>query len=90
MMRLADLETSFSSIPTDEKFIIDTMAKLYAERIRNNVSQQELAERIGMKQPQVAKLEMLESVPTLKTLNRYAKGLGLSLQIALVPSGENK
>lgn len=90
MMRLADLETSFSSISTDEKFIIDTMAELYAERIRNNVSQQELAERIGMKQPQVAKLEMLESVPTLKTLNRYAKGLGLSLQIALVPSGENK
>lgn len=86
MMRLADLETSFSSIPTDEKFIIDTMAELYAERIKNNVSQQELAERIGMKQPQVAKLEMLESVPTLKTLNRYAKGLGLKLKVGLVPA----
>lgn len=84
MMRLTDLKTSFSSIPLDEKFIIDTMAELYAERIRNNVSQQELAERIGMKQPQVAKLEMLESVPTLKTLNRYAKGLGLKLKVDLV------
>ncbi|MDH5105920.1 helix-turn-helix transcriptional regulator [Lentilactobacillus diolivorans] len=83
-MRLADLETSFSSIPDDEKVIIDTMAKLYAERIRNNVSQQELAKRIGMKQPQIAKLEMLESVPTLKTLNRYAKGLGLKLEIGVV------
>ena len=83
-MRLADLETSFSSIPDDEKVIIDTMAKLYAERIRNNVSQQELAKRIGMKQPQISKLEMLESVPTLKTLNRYAKGLGLKLEIGVV------
>ncbi|KRK09329.1 hypothetical protein FD11_GL001017 [Ligilactobacillus pobuzihii E100301 = KCTC 13174] len=85
MMRLADLETSFSSIPTDEKFIIDTMAELYAEWIKSNVSQQELAKRIGMKQPQIAKLEMLESVPTLKTLNRYAKGLGLKLKVGLVP-----
>ncbi|GAW65157.1 hypothetical protein FC65_GL001463 [Ligilactobacillus acidipiscis DSM 15836] len=85
-MRLADLETSFSSIPVDEKFIIDTMAELYAKRIENNVSQQELAARIGMKQPQVAKLEMLESVPTLKTLNRYAKGLGLKLKVGLVPA----
>ena len=83
-MRLADLETSFSSIPDNEKVIIDTMAKLYAERIRNNVSQQELAKRIGMKQPQISKLEMLESVPTLKTLNRYAKGLGLKLEIGVV------
>lgn len=81
-----DLETSFSSIPTEDKFIIDTMAELYAERIRSKVSQQELAERIGMKQPQVAKLERLESVPTLKTLNRYAEGLGLKLKIGLVPA----
>lgn len=86
MIKLADLEKSFSSISADEKIIIDTMAELYAERIKSNVSQQELAERIGMKQPQVAKLEMLESVPTLKTLNRYAKGLGLKLKVGLVPA----
>ena len=36
-----------------------------------------------MKQPQIAKLEMLESVPTLKKLNRYAKGLGLGLGLKL-------
>ncbi|NVY95875.1 helix-turn-helix transcriptional regulator [Lactobacillus sp. DCY120] len=84
-MLLTNLETSFSSIPVDEKFIIDTMAKLYAERIKKNISQQELAERIGMKQPQLAKLELLESIPTLKTLNRYAKGVGMKLNIGLVP-----
>lgn len=85
-MRLIDLESSFSSIPNDEKFIIDTMAKLYAERVKNKVSQQELAKKIGMKQPQLAKLETLESVPTLRTLNRYARGLGLKLEVELVPA----
>lgn len=85
-MKLSDLEPSFSSIPTDGKFIIDTMAKLYAARIKANVTQQELAKRIGMKQPQLAKLELLSSVPTLKTLNRYANGLGLKLEIGLVPA----
>lgn len=85
-MQLSDLETGFSSIPTEEKAIIDVMARLYAERIRKNVSQQELAKRIGMKQPQIAKLETLGSVPTLKTLSRYAKGLGLKLTIGLVPA----
>lgn len=83
-MKLADFETSFSSIPSDEKFIIDTMAKLYSTRIKLKVSQQELAKTIDMSQPQIAKLEMLDSVPTLKTLNRYARGLGLKLEIDLV------
>lgn len=85
-MKLADISASFSSIPADEKFIIDTMAKLYAARIKSDISQQVLAERIGMKQPQLAKLETLSSVPTLKTLNRYASGLGLKLEIGLVPA----
>lgn len=83
-MNLANLETSFSSISSDEKFIIDTMAKLYSTRIKLKVSQQELAKTIDMSQPQIAKLEMLDSVPTLKTLNRYARGLGLKLEIDLV------
>ncbi|WEV40974.1 helix-turn-helix transcriptional regulator [Lactobacillus sp. ESL0681] len=83
-MKLNDIEGSFSSISEDEKVSIDTMAKLYAERIRRNIPQVVFAKKIGMKQPQLAKLEMLDSVPTLATLNRYAKGLGLKLEIDLV------
>ncbi|MDF7682334.1 helix-turn-helix transcriptional regulator [Lactobacillus sp. ESL0679] len=74
-MKLNDIESSFSSISEDEKVIIDTLAKLCAERIKRNIPQTVFAERIGMKQPQLAKLEMLDSVPTLVTLNRYANGL---------------
>ncbi len=85
-MKLNDIEDSFSSIPEDEKVIIDTMAELYAERIKYHISQKEFSERINIKQPQLAKLEMLDSVPTLVTLNRYALGLGLKLKIGLVPA----
>ncbi|BDR55535.1 helix-turn-helix domain-containing protein [Xylocopilactobacillus apis] len=83
-MKLTELESSFSSIQEDEKFIIDTMAELYSERIKKGISQKELSKRIGMPQPQLAKLEALDSLPTLKTLNRYAKGLGFELSIELI------
>ena len=41
-----------------------------------------------MKQSQLAKIEQLDSTPTLATLNRYAKGLGLGIQIKVVAYAE--
>ena len=38
-----------------------------------------------MKQPQLAKIENLTSIPSLETLNRYAKGLGLHAVITFKP-----
>lgn len=68
-------------IPGDELEAIDAMSVLQAERIRQGLSQRDLAQKIGMKQPQLAKLERLDSSPTLSTLNRYAAGLGLKLKL---------
>ena len=45
----------------------------------------ELAKRIGMKQPQLAKIENMTSIPSLSTLNRYAKGLGLVATVSFKP-----
>lgn len=42
-----------------------------------------------MKQSQLAKIEQLDSTPTLTTLNRYAKGLGLAIQIKVVAYAES-
>ena len=56
--------------------IIKTLADLESERIKQGISQKDFAEKIGMKQPQLAKIERLDSLPTLATLNRYARGLG--------------
>ena len=87
-----DLKKSFTAIPEDELSIIDNLSYLQAERIRRGISQQELAQRINMSKSQLAKIERLDSTPSLKTLNRYANGLGLSLkrkrQYIMIP--ENK
>ncbi|QVI36082.1 helix-turn-helix domain-containing protein [Lacticaseibacillus chiayiensis] len=72
-----------ATMPSQELDIIDTLAELHSERIRRGISQRELAKRIGMTQPQLAKIELLDSVPSFTTLTRYAAGLGLKLKISI-------
>ena len=64
--------------------IIKTLADLESERIKQGISQKDFAEKIGMKQPQLAKIERLDSLPTLATLNRYARGLGKEIRLSIV------
>jgi transcriptional regulator with XRE-family HTH domain len=85
MANWKNFKKSITSISEDEMTIIDTLSYLQAERIRQGISQHELANRIGMKQPQLAKIERMESTPSLTTLNRYAHGLGLEIRMTVVP-----
>ena len=64
--------------------IIKTLADLESERIKQGISQKDFAEKSGMKQPQLAKIERLDSLPTLATLNRYARGLGKEIRLSIV------
>ena len=64
--------------------IIKTLADLESERIKQGISQKDFAEKIGMKQPQLAKIERLDSLPTLATLNRYVRGLGKEIRLSIV------
>lgn len=80
-----DYKRSITSINDDEMSIIDTLSQLQAERIKQGISQKDFAERIAMKQPQLAKIERLDSMPSLTTLNRYAHGLGLEIEVKLRP-----
>ena len=64
--------------------IIKTLADLESERIKQGISQKDFAEKIGMKQPQLAKIERLDSLPTLATLNRYARGFGKEIRLSIV------
>lgn len=79
-----NFKENIQAISTDEMTIIDTLSALQAERIRQGLSQKDLATRIGMPQPQLVKIERLDSTPTLTTLNRYAQGLGLEVKLAIV------
>lgn len=72
-----------TSLSITTKQQIRLLAFLMSQRIKRGITQQDFAALIGMKQPQLAKIEQLQSMPSLTTLNRYAKGLGLKVTLAL-------
>lgn len=74
-----------TSLSITTKQQIRLLAFLVSQRIKRGITQQDFAALIGMKQPQLAKIEQLQSMPSLTTLNRYAKGLGLKVTLALTP-----
>lgn len=80
-----DVKKELTSISPKDMSTIEGLAYLHAQRIKQGISQVELAKRIGMKQPQLAKIENLTSISSLETLDRYAKGLGLKAVISFKP-----
>lgn len=62
----------------------DIITALIDARAEANLSQRELAERCGMKQSAISRLEAGGSNPTLKTLTQLAKGMGKKLKISFV------
>ncbi len=70
----------------DERILaIVAVLELAAERKRRRISQKAVAERMGVSQPVVARLERpLEEAwrqPSLSVLSRYARALGLELEL---------
>ena len=55
---------------------------LIGARIAAGLTQKELAERIGATQPAIARLERGERLPTVETLYRLAKALGVDFVIS--------
>lgn len=68
-----------------------TMESLRTERIENGVTQDDVAESIGIKKAAVSRLEnsvMEGREPAFSTLQKYAAALGYELHIACIPKGE--
>jgi transcriptional regulator with XRE-family HTH domain len=53
----------------------------------HGLSQRDLAKRLGMKQPQVARLELGEVNPSIETLMRVSAQLGIEFTIDVRPAG---
>jgi ribosome-binding protein aMBF1 (putative translation factor) len=68
---------------TEIRLAFDLGQAVHDRRVELGISQTELARRAGMTQPQVSKLELGGTVPTLPLLARLAKALDTSLNIAL-------
>lgn len=53
-------------------------------RIDLDLTQEELARRAGVPQPVIARLESGKHLPSLRTINRIAKKLGLEVRLDFV------
>lgn len=62
----------------------ETMYALIAARTACNMTQKELAEKTGIRQSNISRIENGTSSPTVDTLARIAAGLGKKLKIEFV------
>jgi transcriptional regulator with XRE-family HTH domain len=68
---------------TEIRLAFDLGQAVHDRRIELGISRSELAMRAGMTQPQISRLELGGTVPTLPLLARLANALDASLTIAL-------
>ena len=55
-------------------------ARLVKQRTDHGLSQQDVADRLGVKQSTVAELERYDSNPTLRTIQRYANAVDAKIR----------
>ena len=72
----------------EEEFSMASL--LIAARIRANLTQAELAEKMGTSQSTIARLEGGTAKPSLSTLRRLAQATGMRLKISLEPKPRPK
>ena len=76
---LADPQVQQAYSDLEPRFTV--VRQLIEMREKHGWSQRDLAERAGMKQPQLARLETGQVEPRLDTLQRLAKAMGSRLTI---------
>lgn len=64
----------------------DVAIKVIQFRVANRLSQADLARRLGMRQPNVARLESGDHEPSLRTLALLAKALNQDFSVDVKPS----
>jgi ribosome-binding protein aMBF1 (putative translation factor) len=88
LAHLAALRTGMTG--KERALAIRTVLELVEQRQKRRLSQRTLAERMGVSQPVIARLEKpLEPTwrqPSLSVLSRYAAALGLVLEVHLRPA----
>ena len=65
---------------------MDIIRAMADARIAQNLTQKELAERTGINQADISKLENGNANPSLRTLQRLAAGMGMQVKIEFVPA----
>ena len=69
---------------------LDIMRAIIDARASQNLTQKELAERTGINQADISKLENGTRNPSINLLKRLADGLGMTLKIEFVPKEQKQ
>ena len=69
---------------------MDVIRAMVDAGISQNLTQKELAERTGINQADISKLENGTRNPSLKLLKRLADGMGMTLKLEFVPKSPAK
>ena len=64
---------------------MDVIRAMVDARISQNLTQKELADRTGINQSDISKLENGTRNPSLKLLKRLADGMGMTLKLEFIP-----
>ena len=75
-----ELDIDFSSIPKWKQDLIDIVADLSVKRVKLRMTQEALAQKMGVKQPVVARFEHMGRTPGLESIYKYAEGLGVEMK----------
>lgn len=76
---------------TPERDVSYSIAQaVYDLRIQEGLSQEELAERVGTKQPRISVVESARSLPSIPLLIRIARAFGRKLVIRFEKTGEEE
>lgn len=83
-------DTEFKKEWDDLQPEMDVIRAMIDNRIAQNLTQKELAERTGINQADISKLENGTRNPSLKMLKRLAAGMGMQLKIDFIPMTARK
>lgn len=86
-----DLEKELNFTPEEDEEMrleLELIKTLIEARKKSNLTQRELSEKTGIKQPSIAKIESLEHSPQTSTLMKLLYPMGYTLRI--VPLTDNK
>lgn len=85
---LADPEVRAEYDALEDEF--NLARAVIALRSVSGLTQRELAERIGVSQPQLARIESGRQIPKLATLALLAEGAGYTVEVNFIPKNGKK
>ena len=83
-MKIPEFKKEYEKIQPE----MDIIRAIVDARVSQNLTQKELAERTGINQADISKLENGTRNPSLKLLQKLADGMGMILKIEFIPKSK--